>query len=96
MTEAMFLQAVMNAMKNGLVLVEDTESLRFKVGLMIGILDYHIPPDLSHQEHRPLMSNWKDPNSYTDERVRRYMEWYNKAFPGPTKLQIVVFEKDSV
>ena len=36
-------------------LVTDPADIRFHIGKAIGILNWHIPPDLSYQENRPLM-----------------------------------------
>jgi len=54
MTEDQFMKAVMESDVADRLLLDPDET-RFQIGRTIGILKYHIPPDISYQEHCPLI-----------------------------------------
>jgi hypothetical protein len=56
MEEARFDRIVMSSpIANRLLL--NPADIRVQIGLIIGILSYHVPPDLSYQESYRLLSN---------------------------------------
>jgi hypothetical protein len=67
MREAHFDRIVMQSPVASRLLL-DPADIRLQIGRLIGILNYHVPPDLSFQEHYPLFS--KDP------LVRKFKEGF--------------------
>lgn len=70
-------------------LLPESNELRFKVGLVIGILNFHIPPDIRYQEHSRLLPLSFRPEEWTPE-IRPIMELTNTIL-HPIHLKIAVW-----
>jgi hypothetical protein len=73
-------------------LLRDQSTMQFKVGMMIAILSYNIPPDLSYQESSPILPLRFRTHEIKDPRVRKYVET-SPAYNVIAELRVVVWER---
>jgi hypothetical protein len=55
-------------------LISDPSDIRFPIGMVIGILGWHIPLNITYQEKSPLLPFHLRAHKETDPAYRRYLE----------------------
>jgi hypothetical protein len=72
-------------------LLSDQSQVRFQVGLVLAILQWHLPPDITYQEHCRLLPESRRLDDVKDPLVREMYQRHWRTW-GLSEMQVIVWE----